>query len=62
VDRDEPIHAGGVSVAPGFQEVLLIASVPLTAENWRPFAEGEVVAVSGGQVLGADSPSKSIAR
>jgi len=62
VDRDEPIHAGGVSVAPGFQEVLLIASVPLTAENWRPFAEGEVVAVSGGQVLGADSPSKSISR
>ncbi|OGA25976.1 MAG: class II glutamine amidotransferase [Betaproteobacteria bacterium RIFCSPLOWO2_02_FULL_67_26] len=62
VDRDEPIHASGVSVAPGFQEVLLIASVPLTAENWRPFAEGEVVAVSGGQVLGADSPSNSISR
>jgi glutamine amidotransferase len=45
-----------VSVAPGFQEVLLIASVPLTDEKWRPFAEGEVVAVSSGQQLDAVMP------
>jgi glutamine amidotransferase len=45
-----------VSVAPGFQEVLLIASVPLTEENWRPFAEGELVAVSAGQVVGGMMP------
>jgi len=45
-----------VTVAPGFQEVLLIASVPLTDGNWRPFAEGELVAVLAGQVLGAVMP------
>lgn len=55
-DADESIHASGVSVAPGFQEVLLIASVPLTDGKWRPFAEGEVLAVSAGQVLGAVMP------
>ena len=53
VDADESVIGSGVSVAPGFQEVLLIASVPLTEENWRPFAEGDLVAVSGGQVLSA---------
>jgi len=53
-DADEPVHAVGVTVAAGFQEVLLIASVPLTDENWRPFAEGELVAVSAGQVLTAE--------
>jgi glutamine amidotransferase len=45
-----------VSVAPGFQEVLLIASVPLTDENWQPFAEGELVAVSAGQTVGGVVP------
>ena len=51
VDANESVRASGVSVAPGFQEVVLIASVPLTGENWRPLAEGEVVAVSAGRVL-----------
>ena len=55
-DADQPVHATGVTVAPGFQEVLLIASVPLTDEHWRPFAEGELVAVSAGQTLGAITP------
>lgn len=50
-DEDEPVHARGLSVAPGFGEVLLIASVPLTEEAWRPFAHGEVVAASAGRVL-----------
>lgn len=52
-DLNESVQAAGVSVAPGFQEVLLIASVPLTDEQWRPVAEGEVVAVAGGKILGA---------
>jgi glutamine amidotransferase len=52
VDGDESIHADGVSVGPGYQEVLLIASAPLTDEDWRPFAEGELVAVSAGRALG----------
>jgi glutamine amidotransferase len=55
-DANEPVNASGVSVAPGFQEVLLIASVPLTDENWRPFAEGELVAVSAGQTVGGMMP------
>lgn len=55
-DATESIHASGVSVAPGFQEVLLIASVPLTDGKWRPFAEGEVLAVLAGQVLDTVMP------
>jgi glutamine amidotransferase len=50
-DDDEPVHAQGLSVGPGFGEVLLIASVPLTEEKWRPVAHGEVVAASAGRVL-----------
>ena len=53
---DEAVHVGGMSVAPGFQEVSLIASVPLSAENWRPLAAGELVAVSAGQVTSAVTP------
>ena len=52
----EPVHARGVSIAPGFQEGLLIASVPLTEEKWRPFAEGELVAVSSGKLLDSVMP------
>ncbi len=55
-DANEPVNASGVSVGPGFQEVLLIASVPLSDENWRPFAEGEIVAVSAGKILGVRVP------
>jgi len=53
---DEMVNARGVSLAPGFQEVLLIASVPLTDDNWRPLAEGEVVAVSAGKLLDSAMP------
>jgi predicted glutamine amidotransferase len=52
-DADEPIYASGVAVTPGFQEASLIASVPLTDDQWRPFAEGEIVAVAAGRVVGA---------
>jgi glutamine amidotransferase len=48
----EAVHADGVSVAPGFQELSLIASVPLTGEDWRPLSEGEIVAISAGRVAG----------
>jgi glutamine amidotransferase len=33
------------------QEVLLVASVPLTQENWIPLAEGEIQAIANGNVL-----------
>jgi len=52
---DEVLHAHGVSVASGFQQVLLVASVPLTNEKWRPFAEGELIAVSAGRLVGTRS-------
>lgn len=36
----------------GAQEVVLVASVPLTTEDgWRPLAEGELLAIRGGRVL-----------
>lgn len=46
-----PDDHGGVSIAQGEQSVVWIASVPLTDDDWRPLAEGEVVAVRGGEVL-----------
>jgi predicted glutamine amidotransferase len=55
-NTDEPVQAHGVTIDPGFQEGLLIASVPLTGGDWRPFAEGEVAAVSAGQLLGTVMP------
>ena len=50
--NDEPLYASGLTLGPGFEEGMLIASVALTGGNWRPFAEGEVVAVSAGQIVG----------
>lgn len=47
----ESVQAQGLSIAPGFQEVTLIASVPLSNEAWRPLAEGEIVAVSAGRLV-----------
>ena len=55
-DTGEPVRAHGVTLSPGFQEGLLIASVPLTEEKWRPFAEGELVAVSSGKLLDSVMP------
>jgi len=53
---DETVNARGMSIGPGFQEVVLIASVPLTDDDWRPFAEGELVAVSSGKLLHSVTP------
>ncbi len=41
----------------GAQEVALVASVPLTAERWRPLAEGEVIALRDGRVVCFSDPS-----
>ena len=51
-DADEAVCADGVAIASDLQEVVLIASVPLTDEQWRPFSEGELVAVSAGRLVG----------
>ncbi len=37
------------AMAAGPQTVTLVASVPLTDEAWRPFAEGELVAIRAGE-------------
>lgn len=46
-----PERQGGVAIAEGERAVVWIASVPLTDEAWRPLAEGELMAVRGGEVL-----------
>ncbi len=55
----ESVQAQGVSIAAGFQEVTLIASVPLSSEPWRPLAEGEVVAVAAGRLVASHAPPTS---
>lgn len=46
-----PDCPGITAIARGPQTLVLIASVPLTEGAWRPLAEGELVAVRGGEVL-----------
>ena len=41
----------GLSIHGDDQHVTLFASVPLTDEHWKPLAEGELVAVSRGQLV-----------
>lgn len=49
VDADALPHSGlRLDSAPGPQQVVLIASVPLTAEAWRPLAEGELLVSAAG--------------
>jgi len=49
VDRDQLPQAGlSLDLAPGPQDVTLLASVPLTDEGWRPLAEGELLVVAAG--------------
>jgi len=48
------LEAAGLSVATADrerQEVVLIASVPLTDEGWQPLGEGEVLVLDRGQIL-----------
>ena len=52
----EPVRARGLSIGCGYQEVTLVASVPLSNESWRPLAEGEILAVAGGKVIASNRP------
>lgn len=58
VDTEAPTPSG-VTIEPGAgpQEITLLASVPVTGEQWRPLAEGEIVVVANGQVVLASLPS-----
>jgi len=51
-------EAPGVSVVSdeGEQSVCLVASVPLSDEPWEALAEGELIAISAGEVLARVSP------
>lgn len=56
---DEPPQCqGGVSImdGDGGRTVQCVASVPLTDEAWRPLAEGELLAVRGGELLATRLP------
>lgn len=52
-DNEARMETQGLSIAAGFQEVVLVASVPLTNElsYWRPLGEGEIVVIAKGKVL-----------
>jgi len=47
------VEGEGLSVAGGFQDVVLVASFPLSTECWQPLAEGEVIAIAAGKVCGS---------
>jgi len=51
-DVDASLRGGvGVTPNPAEQRVVLVASVPLTDEDWRPLDEGELLAISGARLL-----------
>lgn len=60
--REGPVTLanGGVTLSSQHQNVILIASVPLTKEQWQPLAEGEIVAVAGGQILARRAQNSKI--
>ena len=50
----------GVMMAPVAQELVLVASVPLTDEPWEPIQEGEVVALTKGMVWARQLPNSGL--
>ncbi len=55
--RCPPPEASGLTIEHSSEEeqqVILVASVPLTAEAWTPMARGQLVAMAGGQILLSD--------
>ena len=49
-------------MAPVAQELVLIASVPLTDEPWEAIGEGEVIALTQGLVWARTPPSVATLR
>ncbi len=51
---DDPrLAVSGIDLRGPSRDVVLVASVPLTDEQWRPLKEGEVVAIARGERQGA---------
>ncbi|QCK88679.1 class II glutamine amidotransferase [Phreatobacter aquaticus] len=48
---ENPSSQNGVVMASGDQMVSLVASVPLTDEQWQSFGQGDVIAFSGGRAV-----------
>lgn len=46
-----PDRHDAVSIAPGEQAVLWVASVPLTDDGLQPLSEGELIAVRAGELI-----------
>jgi predicted glutamine amidotransferase len=51
--------ASGLSIEGADQVITVVASVPLTDEPWQPFDEGEVIAISKGQVTAHHPAAKN---
>lgn len=49
----------GVTLAPVQQQLVLVASVPLTDEPWEPLAEGEVIALVNGKISARSSTERT---
>jgi predicted glutamine amidotransferase len=49
----QPVDVPGltVSTAPGSQDIALVASVPLTDEQWTPFEVGQLLGLKGGETV-----------
>ena len=56
VEGEEHIACAGVTLADADQEVILVASVPLTDEDWMPLAEGDLVVLKDGAIVGHVAP------
>ena len=50
------IRGEGVTITSPEQEIVLLASVPLTDEQWTPLPEGELVVLDGGRVVDRRGP------
>lgn len=53
------LQVQGACVGCGYQQVLLLASVPLSEEPWQALAEGETVVIRGGELLARRLPDSA---
>ncbi|MDZ7750517.1 MAG: class II glutamine amidotransferase [Gammaproteobacteria bacterium] len=57
--RDASLGGIDISFSSPRQEVILVASVPLTREDWVPMDEGELIVAGGGRVMHRCVPAGS---
>ena len=53
-----PTTAAGVSVTGDAASVVIVASVPLSSENWRSLPRGTVLAISSGRIMREETLNK----